>query len=55
MFDPISAALGFKRQPRPAPLRWAESIKEMTGRDPLLERVGQRMTWVRSLAPQLSR
>jgi hypothetical protein len=54
MFDPIFAAIGYKRQPRPAPPQWAESIKEMTGRDPLLDRVGQRMSWVRSLAPQLS-
>jgi hypothetical protein len=54
MFNPIFAALSFKRQPRPSPPRWAESIKEMTGRDPLLDRVGQRMSWIRSLTPQQS-
>ncbi len=54
MFDPIFFAIGYKRQPRPAVPRWAEFIKEMTGRDPLLDRVGQRMSWIKSLAPQLS-
>jgi hypothetical protein len=54
MFGLIFAAIGYKRRARPAPPRWAESLKEMTGKDPLLDRVGQRMSWVRSLAPQLS-
>jgi transposase len=37
MFDRIFDAIGYKRQPGPTPPRWAESIKEMTGRDPRLE------------------
>jgi hypothetical protein len=54
MFDPIFAAIGYKRQPRPARLRWALSLKELTGRDPLLDSRGQQMRWVRRLAPQTS-
>jgi Putative transposase len=52
--DAIFAATGHKRPPRPAPLRWAESLKQMSGKDPLLDRTGQRMYWVRRLAPQPS-
>jgi hypothetical protein len=29
-------------------------IKEMTGRDPLLDPAGQRMLWVRRLEPQIA-
>ncbi|HEY1936893.1 MAG TPA: transposase [Candidatus Angelobacter sp.] len=55
MFDPIFAAIGYKRLPRPTPPRWAESRKQMLGgQDPLLDRTGQRMNWVRRLAPQPS-
>jgi hypothetical protein len=54
MFDPIFAAIGYKRQPRPTTPRWAESIKELTGHDPLLDSTGQRMQWVRHLEPQVA-
>jgi hypothetical protein len=54
MFDRIFAAIGYKRQRRPTPPRWAESLKEMTGRDPLLDPAGQRMHWVRRLEPQIA-
>jgi putative transposase len=49
----IFAATGHKRQPRPTPLRWADSRK-MSGQYPLVDRTGQRMNWVRRLAPQPS-
>jgi len=54
MFNRIFAAIGSKRQPRPTPSRWAESRKQMTGRDPLLDSTGQRMHWARHLEPQLA-
>jgi Putative transposase len=54
MFDQIFAAVGYKRQARPRPPRWAESIKELTGRDPLLDLTGQRMHWVSHLEPQIA-
>lgn len=54
MFDRIFSSIGCKRQPRPTPPRWAESLKELSGRDPLLDSTGQRMKWVRQLAPQAS-
>ena len=53
MFDSIFAAIGYKRQPRSAPPRWAESLKELTGSDPLLDSTGQRMQWVRHWEPQI--
>ena len=52
MFERIFATMGYKRQPRPTPPRWAESLKRLTGRDPLLDPTGQRMHWNRRLAPQ---
>jgi Putative transposase/Transposase zinc-binding domain len=52
MFDFIFTAIGQKRQPRPTPPRWADSRKQLTGRDPLLDSTGQRRRWVRRLAPQ---
>jgi hypothetical protein len=54
MFDRMFAAIGYKRQPCPTPPRWAEFLKEMTGRDPLLDSAGQRMHWVRRLEPQFA-
>lgn len=52
----ISAALftilGQTPRPRPGRLAWAVSIKRDFGRDPLLDRKGCRMTWVRRIAPQ---
>jgi hypothetical protein len=44
--------LGEKPRPRPKPRPWADSIKRDFGRDPLLHPMGQRMKWVRRLAPQ---
>ena len=49
MFDQIFAAIGHKRRPRPTPPRWADSRKQLSGRDPLLDSIGQRMRWVRRL------
>jgi hypothetical protein len=54
MFDRIFAAIGYKRQPRPTPPRWAKSRKEITGKDPLLDLTGQRMHWVRHQRPQIT-
>jgi hypothetical protein len=53
-FEQIFAAIGCKRQPRPTPPQWAESLKRLTGRDPLLDPIGQRMHWARRLAPQIA-
>jgi hypothetical protein len=52
MFDRIFAAIRSKRQPRPKPPRWAEFRKQISSKDPLLDRIGQRMILVRQLAPQ---
>lgn len=47
--------LGQKRRPRPEARRWAYSLRRDFGRDPLLEQTGERMKWVRRLAPRLLR
>lgn len=52
LFDSIFNAVGQKRQSRPMPLRWADSRKQLSGRDPLLDPAGQRMQWVRRLEAQ---
>jgi hypothetical protein len=54
MFDRIFSSIGGKRQPRPARPRWAESLSQMTGRDPLLDCTGQQMHWARRLKPQIA-
>ena len=51
----IFAILGQERKPRPKPRRWADSIKRDFGHDPLLDRTGRRMKWVRRLPPKVSR
>jgi putative transposase/transposase-like zinc-binding protein len=51
--EPIFAAIGHKRRPRPTPLRWAVSRKQMSGHDPLIDPTGQRMNWIRYLKPQV--
>lgn len=51
-FDAIFSAIGRKRQPKPKPPRWADSLKESSGHDPLLDPTGQRMNWAWRLAPQ---
>jgi len=50
----LFAILGQQPRPRPRRLAWADSIMRDFGRDPLLDRTGQRMTWVRRIAPQAS-
>jgi hypothetical protein len=52
MFDLVFAAIGQNRQPRQTPPRWADSRKQMSGQDPLLDPTGLRRIWVRQLAPQ---
>jgi len=54
MFDKIFAAVGHRRRPLPVPPRWAQSRKQLSGQDPLLDRTGQQMNWARRLAPQAS-
>ena len=49
----LFALLGQKPKPRPGRLAWAVSIKCDFGWDPLLDRKGHRMTWVRRIAPQV--
>ena len=48
----LFATLGQKPRPRPGRLAWADSIKQDFDRDPLLDRKGCRMIWVRRIAPQ---
>ena len=47
----VFALLGQVRRPRPKPLPWAYSIRRDFGWDPLLDQRGQRMQWMRRLAP----
>jgi hypothetical protein len=51
----IFTILGQRPRPRPKPRRWAESLKQDFGYDPLLHDTGQRMKWVRRLPPKASR
>lgn len=44
-----------EQRPRPKPRPWADSIKRDFGHDPLLDRTGKRMKWVRRLKPKASR
>lgn len=48
----VFVILGQKQRPRPKPRPWADSIKRDFGRDPLLHLAGERMKWVRRLAPR---
>jgi hypothetical protein len=50
----IFVILGQERRRRPKPRPWAESIEKDFGHDPLLDRAGYRMKWVRRLAPKTS-
>jgi hypothetical protein len=45
----VFARLGQKRRPRPRKVSWAWSIEKHFGFDPLLDKRGQRMKWVRRL------
>jgi Putative transposase len=51
----IFAVLGQQRKRRPKPRRWADSIERDFGRNPLLDHKGQKLNWVRQLAPTVSR
>jgi Putative transposase/Transposase zinc-binding domain len=53
-FDAIFSAISHKRQPKPKPPRWADSLKQSFGHDPLLDQTGQLRHWARRLAPQAS-
>ena len=48
----IFVVLSQEQRPRAKPRRWADSIKRDFGHDPLLDRTGKRMKWVRRLAPK---
>ncbi len=45
--------LGQERQPRPRRLSWRNSLRQYFGVDPLLDRNGQLMKWVRRAKPLL--
>jgi hypothetical protein len=51
----VFVILGQKQQPRPKPHRWADSIKHSFGYDPLLDRSGNKMKWVRRIPPNITR
>lgn len=48
----IFAILRQRKRPRPRPRRWAESLKRDFGRDPLVDKAGEKMKWTRRLTPQ---
>jgi hypothetical protein len=50
--DAIFAVFGQQRRARPRPLSWEWLIKHTFKRDPLLDRTGNRMKWVRRLPPK---
>jgi hypothetical protein len=50
--DAIFAIFGQKRRSRPKPLSWAWLTKHTFGKDPLLDRAGNRMNWTRRLPPK---
>jgi hypothetical protein len=45
---------GTKQRPRPKRRRWAVTIQQQFGRNPLLDHKGQQMKWVRHLAPAVA-
>ena len=47
----LFALLGQVKRPRPARLSWANSLRKHFGVDPLVDRHGQSMHWVRRLKP----
>jgi hypothetical protein len=47
----IFAVFGQKRRPRPKALSWNWLIKHTFKTDPLLDRTGNRMEWVRRIPP----
>ena len=50
----LFAVLRQPKRPRPLRLSWAASIKRDFNRDPLIDGSGQRMRWVRRVAPQIA-
>ncbi len=54
MLELICAAIGHKRQPRPTPPRWADSLSRNFGRHPLQRGTGQLLHWARRLEAQAS-
>jgi Putative transposase len=46
--------LGQERRPRPKTLSWRNSLRQCFGVDPLVDRSGQRMKWVRRQKPVVS-
>jgi hypothetical protein len=50
----VFVILGQNRRPLPKRRRWADSLKRDFGHDPLLSQTGERMKWVRRVAPQVS-
>jgi Putative transposase len=50
--DAIFAVFGQQRRARPKPLSWDWLIKHTFKKDPLLDRTGNRMKWVRRLSPK---
>jgi hypothetical protein len=51
----VFVILGQTQQPRPRLHRWAYSIKHSFGYDPLLDRSGNKMKWVRRIPPKTAR
>jgi len=45
------AQIGEKQRPRPKRRRWAISVERLSGKNPLIDHTGTRMTFVRHLAP----
>ena len=48
----VFALLGQQQRPRPRLIPWAHSIERAFGKNPLLDREGERMKWVRRLLPE---
>ena len=52
--DALFALLGQERLGRPRRLRWATSLQKCFGVDPLVDRKGRRIRWVRRVLPTKS-
>jgi hypothetical protein len=50
----VFALLDQESRPKPRRPRWAESIKNRFGNDPLMDEIGNRMHWVGRLKPVAS-
>ena len=50
-YEVFLALLGQRKPPPPKRIRWATSIQETFGQDPLLDSDGQRMHWAGRIAP----